>query len=76
MNRLPLPAMVLAIGVWLGPWTAPAAADPARPPATERGARKAPEFPTRDPALWINSAPLSMSGLRGRVVLIDIWTFG
>jgi hypothetical protein len=25
---------------------------------------------------WINSAPLSLAGLRGRVVLIEFWTFG
>ena len=25
---------------------------------------------------WINSSPLSMAGLRGRVVLIEFWTFG
>ncbi|WP_197055991.1 redoxin family protein [Paracoccus halophilus] len=25
---------------------------------------------------WINSEPLSMAGLRGRVVLVDFWTFG
>ena len=25
---------------------------------------------------WINSAPLSIDGLRGRVVLIEFWTFG
>ena len=25
---------------------------------------------------WINSQPLTMQGLRGRVVLIDFWTFG
>jgi len=36
----------------------------------------APDFPTSDPELWINSPPLSMSGLRGQVVLIDVWTFG
>jgi len=36
----------------------------------------APEFPTRDPGMWINSAPLSISGLRGQVVLIDVWTYG
>jgi hypothetical protein len=38
--------------------------------------KKAPEFPTQDPASWINSAPLTMKGLRGRVVLLDVWTFG
>jgi hypothetical protein len=25
---------------------------------------------------WINSAPLTMQGLRGRVVLVEFWTFG
>lgn len=25
---------------------------------------------------WINSAPLTLSALRGRVVLIDFWTYG
>jgi hypothetical protein len=47
------------------------------PRASGRAAdRPAPEFPTSDPALWIQSPPLSMAGLRGRVVVIDVWTFG
>src|ERR1044071_453838 len=25
---------------------------------------------------WINSGPLTIAGLRGRVVLVDFWTFG
>ena len=25
---------------------------------------------------WINSEPLTMRALRGRVVLVDFWTFG
>ena len=25
---------------------------------------------------WINSQPLSLSGLRGRVVLVEFWTYG
>jgi hypothetical protein len=25
---------------------------------------------------WINSAPLSMAGLAGRVVLVEFWTYG
>ena len=25
---------------------------------------------------WINSAPLTMQGLRGKVVLVDFWTYG
>ncbi|MBV9928025.1 MAG: redoxin domain-containing protein [Acidobacteria bacterium] len=33
----------------------------------------APELAAGD---WINSEPLSLKGLRGRVVLIEFWTFG
>lgn len=25
---------------------------------------------------WINSEPLTMEGLRGKVVLVDFWTYG
>ena len=25
---------------------------------------------------WINSGPLTTQGLRGRVVLVEFWTFG
>ncbi|HSL48391.1 MAG TPA: hypothetical protein VK878_04940 [Candidatus Deferrimicrobiaceae bacterium] len=25
---------------------------------------------------WINSEPLSLAGLRGRVVLVEFWTYG
>lgn len=38
--------------------------------------RVAPEFPRGDADGWVNSPPLTMSGLRGRVVVLDIWTFG
>ena len=37
---------------------------------------KAPEFTHAAKADWINSAPLTVSGLRGKVVLLDFWTFG
>ncbi len=33
----------------------------------------APEF--RDTQRWFNSPPLTMKGLRGRVVLVDFWTY-
>ena len=33
----------------------------------------APEF--RDTQRWFNSPPLTMRGLRGRVVLVDFWTY-
>jgi hypothetical protein len=25
---------------------------------------------------WVNSAPLTITGLRGRVVLVEFWTYG
>lgn len=25
---------------------------------------------------WINSRPLTMAGLRGRVVMVEFWTYG
>ena len=37
--------------------------------------RPLPEFTRSAPTDWINSAPLSVSDLRGKVVLVDIWTF-
>jgi len=35
-----------------------------------------PEFTTADPAHWFNSRPLQREDLRGKVLLIDVWTFG
>jgi hypothetical protein len=36
---------------------------------------KAPEFPSQDPRHWIGP-PQSLKGLEGRVVILDVWTFG
>lgn len=35
----------------------------------------APEFTHKEPQDWINSPPLSIQELAGKVVLIDFWTF-
>ena len=43
-------------------------------PAYAASAVRAPEFPAG--FSWLNSAPLSMKGLRGKVVLLDFWTYG
>ena len=59
----------LAAGVLGAPWVAQAAAEPALP---DLGA--APEFTGL--GKWFNSPPLTMAGLRGKVVLVDFWTFG
>jgi len=40
------------------------------PPATM------PEFTQTDEVAWLNTKPLSAADLRGKVVLIDVWTYG
>ena len=45
-------------------------------PITDAPRVRAPEFPTG--LEWINAGgqPLTLAGLRGRVVLLDFWTYG
>ena len=43
------------------------------PPRSLTG-KQAPEF--RGLQGWLNSPPLTVSGLKGRVVLLEFWTFG
>ncbi|MGI8899200.1 MAG: redoxin domain-containing protein [Pyrinomonadaceae bacterium] len=55
--------------------------DLAASPATLRsdGLVAAGEFPTAPDfgsGMWINSEPLTLKGLRGKVVLVEFWTFG
>ena len=35
-----------------------------------------PEFTQQDAQRWINSDPLKIDDLKGKVVLVDIWTYG
>ena len=35
--------------------------------------KPAPEISNK---VWINSAPLPLAGLRGKVVLLEFWTYG
>jgi hypothetical protein len=39
-----------------------------------RNSVRAPEFPTG--IEWINSRPLTWAELRGKLVLLDFWTYG
>jgi len=72
------------LGTWkpVGTWMAAAglgsalaflAAPPGSEAFTARVGQPAPEI-TGGP--WINSEPLSMERLRGRVVAVEFWTFG
>lgn len=38
------------------------------------GTVRAPEFPA--PRDWFNTAPLAMGDLRGKLVVLDFWTYG
>lgn len=57
--------LVITLGLLLA-LTAPAAAEP-------RVGHPAPEITG---ARWINSAPLTLEALKGRVVLVEFWTYG
>lgn len=56
---------------WQGARTESATSEPRV--TTPADAREAAGFAQ---GLWINSEPLDLEGLRGRVVLVDFWTFG
>ena len=45
--------------------------------ASARPARydRAPELPSQDPKQWIGP-PQSLKALAGKVVILDVWTFG
>lgn len=42
----------------------------------QRGARVGQAAPEITGGPWINSKPLSLAGLRGRIVLVEFWTYG
>jgi len=65
--RLRLAWLGLGLGAALALALAPAAPGQPRPGAA------APDV-TGGP--WINSPPLTLAGLRGRVVLVEFWTYG
>jgi hypothetical protein len=46
------------------------------PVAAQPGARVGQPAPEITGGPWINSEPLSLAGLRGRVVFVEFWTYG
>ena len=46
------------------------------PAGAQRGARVGQPAPEVTGSPWINSEPLSMEKLRGRVVFVEFWTYG
>ena len=59
------PTLALTFGLLLVPDQRVSGGEPSR----------APEFPTQDPSRWVGT-PVRLQDLRGRVVLLDVWTFG
>lgn len=53
--------IVLALAAWAG---------------TPRGSRVGQPAPEITGGPWINSEPLSLAKLRGRVVFVEFWTYG
>lgn len=47
-----------------------------KPEARTLDNRPAPEFTQTSPDAWINSPPLTRDVFRGKVTLVDFWTFG
>jgi hypothetical protein len=68
MRPMRAPALWLGLALGLGGLASPAAAGRLLAPG-----QAAPEI-TGGP--WINSEPLSLARLRGRVVLVEFWTYG
>jgi hypothetical protein len=60
--------------LWLG--LALAALAPVARPACAQPSRPGSPAPDLTGGPWINSAPLTLPGLRGRVVLVEFWTYG
>jgi hypothetical protein len=46
------------------------------PAESQRGARVGQPAPEITGGPWLNSEPLSLGGLRGRVVFVEFWTYG
>lgn len=57
--------IVLALGWWQVPWV-----------AGFNPGRAMPEFTTKAPEMWVNSKPLTKADLKGKVVLLEIYTSG
>ncbi len=66
--------VLLSVAFAAVPWLASPGATAGLYPVSGRPA-PAPEFTQTEADRWINSRPLKLADLRGKVVLIDFWTF-
>ncbi len=68
-----LVALIAATGSMVGV-SVPARATAAAPVTLAEAGRRAPEI--SGITHWLNSRPLTLASLRGKVVLVDFWTYG
>ena len=75
--------LLLLVGGLLGACTSPPQNVPSPPAASQNQEVMSMDLPNLGQApeisgdVWINSdQPLTLAGLRGKVVLLDMWTFG
>lgn len=66
----------LLLVVMVGLAAAGAVISPARVAPAQSGPRIGQAAPEITGGPWINSPPLSMEKLRGRVVFVEFWTYG
>jgi hypothetical protein len=66
--------MVKALG-WIAIGMAAVCALPSAGEA-QRGARIGQQAPEIAGGPWVNSGPLTLASLRGRVVFVEFWTYG
>jgi hypothetical protein len=71
MARPPLTLALSLLFVGFAAWAVPPAEA-----QTLKLRQPAPEIGGGSTLDWINSPPLTMAGLKGRVVLIEFWTYG
>jgi len=65
-----------AFALWVGILLAALGAAPGAGEAAGRLVAVGQAAPEITGGPWINSEPLSLAGLRGRVVLVEFWTYG
>jgi len=74
LRWLPIMAVVIAYGLWTATQQGGIATPIAIANASDSGPA-APAFTHKAEADWLNSKPLTWDQLRGKVVLVDFWTF-
>ena len=67
IRRVSLGLALLMILAATGYWAAPAMSGSSVGPAM-------PEFTATSPDLWVNSKPLKSKDLKGKVLLLEVWT--